>query len=232
VRLSRSEISAVTYPLASASMQGTAVKTTYAVKWREPDGETYLGRLELQPKALLLEGRSNGREAISHAIGYDELGGFHMGQTSAERLDGQPSLVVERSGGDVLITSSVMHAGVLQELVHRLAELRLAVPRRLTIIIPLKEGALEQARELAAGGPPFDPEALPISRHQLLLTPAEAIFVFESDRSTPFEALLGQVDVLAAAASWHDLVAGPPRLAEIAYAWERPPVTPKIGLGF
>ncbi|MEY2517304.1 MAG: hypothetical protein QOJ89_4662, partial [bacterium] len=35
------------------------MKTSYAVKWREPDGKTYLGRLEFGPKALVLEGREN-----------------------------------------------------------------------------------------------------------------------------------------------------------------------------
>ena len=40
--------------------QPGAVSTTYAVKWREPDGRTYLGRLSLGACALGLEGRRSG----------------------------------------------------------------------------------------------------------------------------------------------------------------------------
>jgi hypothetical protein len=206
--------------------------TTYAVKWREPDGETYLGRLEFAPKALVLEGRGEGEDGVKRTIGYDELRGFHIGQRTAERFDGQPALVVERPGGDYLVTSTVMHAGVLRELVHRLSELRPAAPQRATVVVPLKEGMLERARELASKGPPFDPADTLLVRHQLLLTQAEAIFVFEADSEAALEALLGRLDVWAAAAAWSTIVAGPPRLAEVVYAWARtdakldPPLLP------
>src|SRR5207248_188104 len=145
--------------------------------------------------------------------------------------DGQPALVVECGGAEFLITSTVIHAGVLQELVHRLSELRLTAPRRATVIVPLKEGMHERARALAAKGPPFDPADTLLVRHQLLLTPAEAIFVFEADSEIALEALLGQLDVWAAAAAWSPIVAGPPRLAELAYAWERPLSVNGLGLG-
>ena len=36
--------------------------TTYAVKWREPDGQTFVGRLALGPRALRLDGRRRGGE--------------------------------------------------------------------------------------------------------------------------------------------------------------------------
>ena len=77
---------------------------------------------------------------------------FGSCEAGEERLDGQPTLVVERPGGDFLVTSTVMHAGVLQELVHHLSELRLLTPRRATIVVPLKEGSVEQARQLPLRG--------------------------------------------------------------------------------
>ena len=125
--------------------------------------------------------------------------------------------------------------GPLQELVDRLSDLSLAAPRQATIVVPLKEGASARVRALAAAGPPFDPDSTPLIRHQLLLTAQEAIFVFETaDERGGLEALLADVDVWAAASTWHDLVAGPPRLAEVAYSWERPEpaVVPAMGLGF
>jgi hypothetical protein len=197
------------------------VKTSYAVKWREPSGHTYLGKLEFDPSGLVLEGRNGDERDVRRTIAFDDLRGFRLGSTDAERLEGRPTLVVQRPGGDVLITSTVMHAGVLQELVHRLSELRLLAPRAATVVLPLADGALERARELAAKGPPFDPEQTPLVRHELLLTPSEAIFVFEAESEAALETLLGGLDLWAAAASWREIVSGPPRLAETAYAWSR-----------
>lgn len=208
------------------------MRTSYAVKWREPSGRTFLGRLEFGPQAVVLTGRNGGEEAVRRTIGFDELRGFRLGENAGERLDGDQTLVVERPGGDVVIASAVMQVGVLQELVHRLSELRLVAPRRATVVVPLKAGAIEQAWQLAAQGPPFDPADTPLQRHQLLLTPSEAIFVFEADSEQGLEGLLGQLDVWAAATAWRDLVAGAPRLAEVVYAWERPAELSGIGLGF
>jgi hypothetical protein len=116
------------------------MKTSYAVKWREPNGHMYLGKLELEPTSLVLQGRNGDERAVRRTIPFDELRGFRLGLTEAERLDGRPTLVVERPGGDVLITSAVIHAGVLQELVHRLAELRLPGPRAATIVLRPVDG--------------------------------------------------------------------------------------------
>jgi hypothetical protein len=209
------------------------VKTTYAVKWREPDGQTYLGRLALGPRTLRLEGREPDGPSVDRQIGYEEVQGLRIGSHGPDRLDGRPTLVVERADGPYLVTSAGMGVGIVQELVDRLAELRLAAPRRAPGVVPLKEGAVERVRELAAHGPPFDPVETALTRHQLLLTPQEAIFVFEAQTEEGLTALLSQVDIWAAAVAWHDLVAGPPRLAEVAYAWERPEprVVPAIGLG-
>jgi len=209
------------------------MKTSYAVKWREPDGRSYVGRLELGPRALHLVG-GVGVASVDRQIGYDELEGLRIGHDAGERLDGRRALVIERPQGAYRLTSTVFEAGILHELVDRLSELSLAAPRRATVVVPLKEGALERARELAATGPPFDPNDTQLTRHQLLLTAKEAIFVFETADERGLNALLDEVDLLAAASAWHDLVAGVPRLAEVAYSWEHPEPSPvaAAGLGF
>jgi len=208
------------------------MKTSYAVKWHEPDGQDYVGRLELGPRALHLVGDAGGAR-VDRQIGYDELEGLRIGHDAGERVDGRRTLVIERPQGAYHLTSTVFEAGILQELVDRLSELSLAAPRRATIVVPLKEGALARVRELAAAGPPFDPNETQLTRHQLLLTAQEAIFLFETADERGLQALLAEVDVWAAASAWHDLVAGPPRLAEIAYSWERPEpsLDPAVGLG-
>ena len=48
------------------------MKTSYAVKWHEPDGRAYVGRLELGPRALHLVGDAGGAR-VDRQIGYDEL---------------------------------------------------------------------------------------------------------------------------------------------------------------
>ena len=100
------------------------MKTSYAVKWREPDGRTCLGRLELATAALVLEGRNGAAGVIRRTIPFTELHGCRVGRQPQERLDGRPTLVVEHPGGDFVIASAVTHAGVVQELAQRLAELR------------------------------------------------------------------------------------------------------------
>lgn len=207
------------------------MQTSYAVKWSEPDGQTFVGQLELSPTALVLEGRDGGGCAVRREIGFDQLLSFRVGQRADERLDGQPTLVVERLDGQFLVTSTVMHTGLVQEVVHRLSELTDLAPRRATVVIPLKEDALERAWELAAQGPPFDPAETLLTRHQLLLTAAEVIFIFEAESGPAFERFLSELDLWAAAADWRDLVAGTPRLAELVYAWERPVQLSGVGLG-
>ena len=202
------------------------VKTSYSVTWHDPEGETHVGHLELGATNLRLT-ESGDRNPIE--VGYDELQGVSFRYAENEP---QPSLVLYRPGGSYVLTSSVMEAGVVPELVGHLADLSLPASRRAVVVLPLTEGALEQARELAAKGPPFDPAATGLTRHRLLLTSHEAIFEFEASNDGVLDALLGQVDLWAAAAAWRDLIGGPPRLAEVAYAWERmEPTDLAIGLG-
>jgi hypothetical protein len=96
------------------------------VKWREPDGRTYVGRLALGPRTLHLEGRGPQGPVVERQIGYDEVQGLRTAGRGPDRLDGRPTLVVERAAGAYLLTSAGMGAGIVQELVDRLGELRLA----------------------------------------------------------------------------------------------------------
>jgi hypothetical protein len=209
---------------------------TYAVKWREPNGQTFVGRLALGPRTLRLDGRRRGaaEPPVSRQFSYEELQGLRIGSRGAERLDGRPALVVERPDGAYFFSDAGMGAPIVQELVERLSHLCLAASRKATVVVPLKEGAIDQVRELVAQGPPFDPAGTPLTQHELVLTTQEAIFVFETETEVDLQALLNQLDVWAAAAAWGELMAGPPRLADTAYAWERPEpyVVPAVGLGF
>ena len=101
-----------------------AVGITYAVKWRDPDGRSYVGRLELGPRDLRLEGRGVEEPVVARQLRLDGLRLVGTGSGGVDRLDGRPTLVVEDRSGRYLIAGAAVSAGVVQELVERLSELR------------------------------------------------------------------------------------------------------------
>jgi hypothetical protein len=100
------------------------VKTGYAVKWREPDGREYLGLLTLTPAVLRLEGRGSEGRIVERQLARDRLRDVRIGRTTADRLDGRPTLVVEHPDGTYHVAGAVTSTGILRELVGRLCELR------------------------------------------------------------------------------------------------------------
>ena len=101
--------------------------TTYAVKWREPNGQTFIGRLALGPRSLRLDGRRRGAEEppVNRRFRYEELQSLRIGSRGVDRLDGRPALIVEWHEGAYLVAGAGMGAPIVQELVDRLVELRL-----------------------------------------------------------------------------------------------------------
>jgi hypothetical protein len=200
--------------------------TTYGVVWKEGAKPLARGRLELLPRFVRLDGMA-GSEPASREIAYDNLSEIRIGRSPEDRIDGHPTLVLASRVGDTFSIASVAQAGVIAEIAERLAALQLGSEgrRRLTIVLPLVEGAREAVRTLLADGPPFDPEALGLDRHEVFLTATEAVFVFESELgASTLEPLLQEPDLWKSAAAWHEYLAGPPRIAEDVYSWTRPPV--------
>jgi hypothetical protein len=94
---------------------------------------------------------------------------------------------------------------------------------RLVIVVPLKPGMRGRVRELLAEGPPFDLAATAFDRHEVFLSDAEAIFLFESEGDTGALNLPAEDPALwEAAGRWEELMAGRPRVAATAFAWVRP----------
>jgi hypothetical protein len=93
---------------------------------------------------------------------------------------------------------------------------------RLTIVVPLEQGAHERAHALLRKGPPFDPQAAGLERHYAFITDHEAIFVFGTEDRDAVVRLAEDPSLWGAAAGWSDLVAGPVRIAEDVYSWARP----------
>jgi hypothetical protein len=200
------------------------MRTSYGVVWREGALPLASGKLELLPRAGRLDGMA-GAVPTRREIAYDRLSEIRIGRSASDRIDGRPTLVLAPRDGEPLAIASVAQTGVIAEIAERLAGLQFgpAVRRRTAVVIPLREGALDAVRSLLAAGPPFDPDRIGLDRHDVYLTPSEAIFVFESRLGEKaLEPLLEQPELWQSAAAWHEHVAGPPAIAEDVYSWTRP----------
>jgi hypothetical protein len=202
------------------------MRTSYGVVWREGSLPLASGKLELLPRAMRLDGMA-GSVPTKREIAYDLLSEIRIGRSTGDRIDGRPTLVLSPRSGDPFAIASVAQTGVIAEIAERLAALQFgsAVRRRTAVVVPLREASHEAVRTLLSTGPPFDPDRIGLDRHDVFLTPTEAIFVFESRLGEKaLEPLLEQPELWQTAAAWHEHVSGPPRIAEDVYSWTRPDI--------
>ena len=196
------------------------MRRTYGVVWRDGGSPLAAGKLEFLSRGVRLDGRDRSQD-----ISYQELSGVHVGRTATERINGRPSIVLERIGHLPVTIATVAQSSLVGEIAERLASYQLGagVPRRLMLVLPLRPGAEDEVRKLLTHGPPFDPGEIPeLERHEVLLSPGEAIFVFESEADADaIAALLSKAELWQAAGVWQEHIAGPPRLAESVYSWAR-----------
>ena len=89
----------------------------------------------------------------------------------------------------------------------------------MVVVVPLKPGIRDRVRKVLEQGPPFDPAGVGLARHQVFLGERDAVFVFEAASRSAFERLIATTDLYAACSAWHEFIAGPARLAPIAYSW-------------
>ncbi|MDQ3875983.1 MAG: hypothetical protein M3322_10645 [Actinomycetota bacterium] len=193
---------------------------TYAVTWQKGDDGLHSGKAELRARELHLEATGETVEDIR----YDDLSGVSIGRRLAERLSGRPTLILERRSRKAIRIASVSQLGIISELAERLAALHLghAMARnRIAVVLPLREGVHERVRALLADGPPFDPDQAGLEQHQVFVTDHEAVFFFDAAAPSALEHLFSDPEVWIAAAAWQELVGGPARVAEQAFAWAR-----------
>jgi hypothetical protein len=90
---------------------------TYAVSWRDSEGSTGSGRLELGPHGLRLEG------AGTLEIGYGDLTDVSIGRSTGDRLGGRTTVVLSRRNGRPLWIAPVAQHAALLELHNRVSAL-------------------------------------------------------------------------------------------------------------
>jgi hypothetical protein len=204
------------------SAQGVRIRShEYAVVWRTGDGPTSSGRLELGDDDLVLHGSG---EPDGLRIPFDDLESVEIGRGTAERINGDKSLVLERHSCERVLVAALGGVGLLGELTDLLARLRAEQAARacVAVVVPIRRGTAEVARRLVEEGPPFDVERLGLERHHVFVSEREVVFFFEGDSaSAAVDALSRSPGVLKAAVRWRRILAGRPRLAEERFGWTR-----------
>ena len=194
----------------------------YAVIWRTGEGPTSSGKLELGVDDLVLHGSS---APGGLRIPFDELSSAKIGRAAGERINGDKSLVLERHSCEQVLVAALGGVGLLGELTELLARLRAERAARacVAVVVPIRRGTAEAARQLVEAGPPFDLEGLGLERHHVFVSDHEVVFLFEGESaSAAVDALARSPRVLNAAVRWRGILAGPPRLAQEQFGWTRP----------
>jgi hypothetical protein len=96
---------------------------------------------------------------------------------------------------------------------------------QLAIVARLKDGTEPRAQELIANGAPFDPAGEGLARHTVYISAGEVVFVFEGHE---VEWIVDGVitdpyrwTVSKAFDAWRPIIEGEPRIARVAYRWDR-----------
>ncbi len=198
--------------------------TDYTVAWRCPDGPVAHGSLRVSRLGLVLRGAAVDGSVMRQRLPLDQVRSVQIGRGAAERIEGERSVVLTLGNGETLAVAP-LGAGEVFELAELVAELTATESldtERVAVVLPLKRGYAERARELVADGPPFDLESTGLDRHHVFVTEREAVFLFEGVAArTSLERLVRSPRTLVAAGRWRDCVAAAPRIAEESYAWRR-----------
>lgn len=109
----------------------------------------------------------------------------------------------------------------VSELAGRLAALHHGGrPTSVAVVVPLAEGLCDVVREFLDEGPPFDPAAIGLDRHQVYVTDREAIFVFETEAGVQaLERILAEPDFWDVVSAWEHCASEEPRVAAAVFEW-------------
>jgi hypothetical protein len=193
----------------------------YAVVWRTDNGPTCSGRLELGENDLVLNGATAPQGL---RIPLSDLSSVEIGREPGDRINGEKSLVLERNSCERVLLAALGGVGLLGEINELLARLRSEhlAQARVAVVVPIRRGKAEVARQLVDEGPPFELEDVGLERHNVFVGEREVIFVFEGEQAAAaVDALARSPGVLKAAIRWRGILAGQPRLAEERFGWTR-----------
>jgi hypothetical protein len=196
--------------------RGRPTSATYAAVFREGTTAPTTGGLIVGADGVSLRGRGrDGRVEVN--IPYAELCEVRIGRSPKEYLNARPTLVLARRHAPP-VQVSPLGAGLL----HELADLLVALTsqhagneEQIVVIVPLKAGCADRARDLLEQGPPFDPAALGLRRHMVFVGDREAVFVFAGPgvRQKVGHATRDPT-IWRAGIAWRACIAGRPRVLD------------------
>ncbi len=135
LRLSRTRAAALPDAPGAVAAHDEYMRTSYGVVWREGASPLAAGKLELLPLGIRLDGLEGTQE-----IPYELLASVRVGRLAGERIDGRPSVVIERRSGAPVTISTVAKPSLVGEIVEQLAALQLGddPARRMTVVLPIQ----------------------------------------------------------------------------------------------
>jgi hypothetical protein len=92
---------------------------TYGVVWTSGGSPASAGSLEFGSEALRLTGRER-----SEDVPYADLKSVRVGRTNGDRLDGRPTVLLERNDGEQVRIATVGQSTLVREIADRLAGLQ------------------------------------------------------------------------------------------------------------
>jgi hypothetical protein len=101
------------------------MQNRYGVVWQEGSRPLATGMLELRAGDLRFEGLTGSRPA-GQTIRYEDLAGVRVGRSSAERIDGRPTVILELRAGVSVTLTTVAQPSLLGEIVERLTASQLS----------------------------------------------------------------------------------------------------------
>jgi hypothetical protein len=104
------------------AVHAESMKASYGVIWQN-GGALRAGKLELEPRAVRLEGIDDDGESLVYELPYSDLVGLRVARGAADRLEGRPTLVLAQAGGEELRVASVAESGIVSELAEKLSSL-------------------------------------------------------------------------------------------------------------
>ena len=93
--------------------------------------------------------------------------------------------------------------------------------QRIAVIAKLRPGSEDEARSLLESGPPFSPEELGLTSHDVYLGHGTVVFVFVGpDVEREGARLLNDPVRSASFSAWGPLLEGAPSIAQPVYHWD------------
>jgi hypothetical protein len=194
-------------------MEGTSIGARYPVVLRTGDTAPVSGGLSLATDELLFRSRS-----AELGVPYADVVGVRIGRLGAERLNGSPTVVLERRDAPDVVLAP-LGVGLVHELADILASLTGAAGReRIDVIVALRPRAAPRVRALVADGPPFDPAALRLRRHDVYLGERDVVFSFEgAGIAASLRRIFAGRALWRAAVAWRSCLAGRPLLLDLGH---------------